>query len=210
MSKHRTIRGLVAGLLGVALLVSGMVVASNMGFKFVPDIPANSAFNLSLPWNNNYTKGSELLNDLPGVTRLQKFNPDSTFTDWFVGASPVQNFDVIKSEAYIANAGSSGSNTAVIVGSHDPNFTLSFNPNEAFNASAPYHQTYTKANELLSDLNGQLGSGAVSRLQKFNADSTFTDWFVGASATQNFNMDLGMGVIVITGNGGSGFAWPHY
>lgn len=39
MRKHRTIWGLVAAVAGVTLLLGGVATASNMGFKFVPQVP---------------------------------------------------------------------------------------------------------------------------------------------------------------------------
>ncbi len=63
---------------------------------------------------------------------------------------------------------------AVVVGSHDPNYTFSFTANQAFNAAAPYHQTFTKANALFNDLNTKLGAGSISRVSKFDATSTLS------------------------------------
>ena len=89
---NRYLKGLLVGLAGVALLVGGFATASNMGFKFVPNVAANQAFNLSMPWNNNFTKANGLFNDLDGqdadVSRLSKFQANSTLIDWFSGAAP--------------------------------------------------------------------------------------------------------------------------
>ncbi|GAB4224800.1 MAG: hypothetical protein Kow0062_26930 [Acidobacteriota bacterium] len=210
MKRNRVIWGLLAGVAAVALMVGGTAVASNMGFKFVPNIGANEFFNLSLPWFNNYTKANELFNDLPGASRISKINPNGSRTSWFNGASFTQNFDVIKAEGYVVEAGGSGVNSAVIVGSHDPNFTLTFNAGEFFNAAAPYHQTFTKANELFNDMNAQMGATAIARISKINANGAQTSWFNGASFSQNFTLDLGMAVIVESQDGGSGYVWPHY
>ena len=50
----------------------------------------------------------------------------------------------------------------------------------------------------------------MNKVQRYNGDTTRTDWFKGANPAQNFALNLGAGVIVVTGNGGSGFAWAHY
>lgn len=206
MKKHRTVWGLVAVVAGAALLLGGAAVASNMGFKFVPQIPGtagNNAFNLSLPWNNNYTNAASLFNDIPGCSRVSKFNTNSTLSSWNAGGG--MNFTIVKGEAYIVFGAGSGQ-TPVIVGSHDPNFTFSF-PNGAYNASAPYHQTYTNASALFTALQGTCPTQVV-RVSKFNANSTLSSWNAGGG--MNFNLDLGAGVLVFTNAPCSGFVWAHY
>ncbi len=210
MKRNSKLWGLVAGAAIVALLVGGTAIASNMGFKFVPNVGANSFFNLSLPWNNNYTAAKDLFNDLPGSQAVNKVNSNGTQSSWFSGAPSAQNYPIIKGEGYIVEAGASGVTTAVIVGSHDPNFTLSFTAGQFFNAAAPYHQTFTRANELFNDFGTQLGATSVAAISKVNANGTRSAWFDGAPAAQNFNLDLGMAVIVEAQDGGSGYVWPHY
>jgi len=213
MTKYRMVRGVLAGLVGVALLAGGLATASNMGFKFVPSVGASQFFNLALPWNNNYTKASQLLNDLPNADRVSKYTSSGALLDWFHGApANPNNYTVAAGEAYIVHAGASPLNTAVIVGSHNPNFTFTFPANAFFNAAAPYHQTFTKASQLLNDIGTHLGGNAVDRVSKYTTVGTTLDWFHGAPATpNNFNLDLGMGVIIHGGStGGSGYVWPHY
>jgi len=210
MRKQRQLWGLVAVAVGFALLIGGVATASNMGFKFVPSIGANQAFNLSLPWNNNYTNAKSLLTDLPGVSRVARFNANSSLTNWTPTSDPSQNFSIVKGSSYVAFAGGSGSNTAVIVGSHDPNYTFSFTAGQAYNAAAPYHQTLTNAKGLLNDLNTKLGAGSVGRVSKFTAGSTLQNWTSTSDPSQNFNLDLGMGVIIFPSQTKSGYVWPHY
>jgi len=211
MTKSRIVRGVLASLVGIALLAGGLATASNMGFKFVPSVGAGQYFNLALPWNNNYTKASQLLNDLPNIVRVSKLGGTGAVLDWFAGAPLSNNFTVSAGEAYYVKAGASASNTAVIVGSHNPNFTFSFPANQYFNAAAPYHQTFTKASQLLNDIGTHLGATAVARVSKLGAGGTYLDWFPGAPLSNNFTLDLGMGVIIKGGStGGSGYVWPHY
>lgn len=210
MKRNSKLWGLVAGAAIVAMLVGGTAIASNMGFKFVPNVGANSFFNLALPWNNNYTAAKDLFNDLPGAQTVNKVNSNGTQLSWFAGAPSAQNYAITKGEGYIVEAGATGVSTAVIVGSHDPNFTLSFTAGTFFNAAAPYHQTFTRANELYNDFGTQLGATSVAAISKVNANGTRLAWFDGAPAAQNFNLDLGMAVIVEAQDGGSGYVWPHY
>lgn len=212
---NRYLKGLLVGLAGVALLVGGFATASNMGFKFVPNVAANQAFNLSMPWNNNFTKANALFNDLAGqdadVAKLSKFTTNSKLVDWFVGAPPANNYNVVKGEAYIVYAKASGPvSAAVVVGSHDPNFTYTFTTNQAYNAAAPYHQTFTKANVLFNDLNTKLGAGAINKISKFTSNSKLVDWFTGSAPANNFNLDLGMGVIIYPAQNKTGYVWSHY
>ncbi|NJN64383.1 MAG: hypothetical protein HC882_05520 [Acidobacteria bacterium] len=210
MKRNSKVWGLLAGAAIVAMLVGGTAIASNMGFKFVPNVGANSFFNLALPWNQNYAQAKDLFDDLSGTVTLSKVNADGTLTNWFSGASTSQNYAITKAEAYIVEAGPSGVNTAVIVGSHDPNYTVSFAAGGFSNAAAPYHQTFTRANQLYNDFGTQLGATAISNIAKVNTDGTRTIWFAGASSSQNFTLDLGMGVVVEANTGGSGYVWPHY
>lgn len=211
MKQNRKLWGIVAGLAALALLVGGTSVASNMGFKFVPNVGANEFFNLSLPWNNNYAKAVELFNDLPGSVAVTRINPNNSKTTWSTGAPTTANFDVVSGEGYVVQAGGSGVTTAVIVGSHNPNQTLDFAANEFFNAAAPYHQTHTKVVDLFTDLNNQLGDpSAIVGVTRINPNNSKTTWSNGAPTTANFDLTLGAAVVIQAGAGGSGYVWPHY
>lgn len=206
MSKFRKARGWLTGLTGVALLLGGFALASNMGFKFVPNIAAGGGFNLSLPWNNNYNTAKDLFDDI-SPQKVAKVESDSTFTEWF-GPGGGVDFPVAKGEAYFVTASSSGALTPVIVGSHDPNYTMSFTGGEGFNASAPYHQTLSSAKDLFIDMNTAL-SDTIQKLAKIESDSTFTEWF-GPGGGVDFALDLGMGVYVTASADTGAYAWPHY
>lgn len=203
--------GYVAVIAGVALLVGGVATASNMGFKFVPQIPGasgNNAFNLSLPWNNNLPTLSSVFDDFAGqgqgVSRVTYFTSDQQFLDWTGPGS--SQFTLNKGDAVIVFGQNSGQ-TPVVVGSHDPNFTFTF-PAGALNASAPYHQTYTAAPALFDALTAHCGAGVIARVTKFTSDAQFLDWTGPGSS--NFGLDLGMGVIVFANSPCSGFVWAHY
>lgn len=211
MRNLRHLRGWLAGLAGVALLLGGFAVASNMGFKFVPNVGANQYFDLSLPWNNNYTNAKSLFDDLDlggDITRVIKVNDTFTFTSWYYAAPLANNFAIQKGQAYVVEGGGAGITSAVVVGSHDPNFTFTFAAGKYSNAAAPYHQTLTNAKGLYDDMTAQ-GVG-VTRLVKVNPGFTFTSWYYAAPLANNFNLTLGMGVIVESSTGGSGYVWPHY
>lgn len=209
MKKHRTVWGLVAAALGVTLLLVGVATASNMGFKFVPQIPGTAganAYNLSLPWNNNYTDANSLLTDMSGTIRVARFTPTGGLVNW-LGAGGGTNFTVTKGEAYIVYGGSGGSQP-VIVGSHDPSYTYTFTAGQSLNASAPYHQTLTSADGLFQSLTASCPN-AISRVSKFSATGGLVNW-LGSGGGTNFSLDLGMGVIISAKANCSGYVWPHY
>jgi hypothetical protein len=198
-------KGLIALLAGAALIVGGFAVASNMGFKFVPDIAAGNAFNLSLPWNNNYTDAESLRSDL-GADQVTQVDTASNFISWL--GSTGTNFDILPKEAYIAFAPEANGIQPVVVGSHDPNATIDFAAGEFQNLSAPYHQTLTTAAELFDDIENQLGAGTVEQVTMIDQDTNFISW-IGNSGT-NFDLGLGMGVLVKAASTAGGYQWPHY
>lgn len=208
MKKHRTVWGLVAALAGIALLLGGIATASNMGFKFVPQIPGTpsaNCFNLSLPWNNNYTDAQSLLADIAGAQRVARVETSTNLTSWY-GDDGV-NFSIAKGAAYLV-FGSGTGQTPVIVGSHDPNFTFSF-VNGANNLAAPYHQTFTDAKGLIDDLRSKLGGASViPRVAKFETNTNLTSWYGDDGV--NFSLNLGSGVVVFANGTPSGYVWPHY
>jgi hypothetical protein len=206
MTIFRKPTGWLAVVVGAALLIGGVAVASNMGFKYTTDIPANDAFNLSLPWNNNYTTAEELRNDL-GADRVSKVRANASFQNWFPGSFG-NNFDVAPQEAYVVTAGGTAIQE-VVVGSHDPNATIDFAADEAKNVASPYHQTLTTANDLFQDIESQLGTGTVDRVSKIRANASFQNWFPG-SFGNNFDLQLGMGVVVFAKSTAGGYQYPHY
>lgn len=94
-------------LVGVLILVTGAVMASNMGFKFVPNIPlANpNTYAISLPLNNNYTTADSVFDDIAAsgggcanVSLVRRRTSVGTVDDW-TGTSGL-NFPVVIGEAY--------------------------------------------------------------------------------------------------------------
>ncbi|MDH3284808.1 MAG: hypothetical protein OEQ13_08700 [Acidobacteriota bacterium] len=212
MKRFRMVRGLALGLAGVALVLGGVAVASNMGFKFVPNIPAGENLLLSLPWNNNYTKASELMNDLDvssgNGSTVSKVNTDASLTTWFYGGPPANNYTVAKGEAFLWKTGTSSVTASVIVGSHDPNFKITVPASQNFAMSVPYHTTYTAANGLL---NAMETPAAGTTLSSYNTDASLTTWFYGGPPANNFAIVLGKGVLIKAGASGiTNFAVSHY
>lgn len=218
MSKFRKIWGLAFGLVGVALLVGGVAMSSNMGFKYTTNIGTSQNFNLSLPWNNNYGTAADLLNDFSGVphnsaiiTNVSQFTAGGTLATWIYAGAPATNFAINKGEAYVLLSGGSGA-TEVVVGSHDPNFVFSIPANSNFNISVPYHGTHATAADLLNDMSGvPHNSAIVTNLSQFTAGGTLATWIYAGAPATNFSLNLGEGVIALAGGTGlSNYAYPHY
>lgn len=165
------------------------------------------AFNLSLPWNNNYTDARSLFTDLgTGIQRVSKLEANSKLTNWN-GPGGGTNFTIAKGSSYIVYGSGSGQ-TPVIVGSHDPNFTFNFVANQAYNAAAPYHQTLTDARSLFNSINAACPN-SMQRVTKIGANTKTVSWN-GPGGGSNFNLDLGMGVVIYTKANCNGYVWPHY
>lgn len=209
MRKHRI---LIATLVLGLFAVGSVAVASNMGFKFVPQIPGTAganAFNLSLPWNNQYTNAASLFTDLggaaAGIQRVVKYTTAGTLQT-YNGTPLSTNFNLSKGEAYIVFGSGSGA-TPVIVGSHDPNFTHTFAAG-ATNAAAPYHQTYTNAAGLFTAINTAC-PGKLQRIVRYTPQATLQT-YNGTPLSTNFNLVLGEGVLVFVNADCTGFVWAHY
>lgn len=206
MKKHKLV-GLVAVALGLALLVGSGAIGSNMGFKFVPVIQGAKSFNLSLPWNNNYTDAASLFDDINSygaVARVTQVSPTFAAISWL--GTFGTDFAVAKGEAYVVTSVGPSNINPVIVGSHDPNFTFSF-PSGAYNASAPYHQTYTDAATLFDAISATCPN-KVTRVSQISPTFAVISW-LGTFGT-NFSLDLGTGVVVSTNAACNGFTWAHY
>jgi hypothetical protein len=199
MSK-RTLTGLVVGAVCVALLVGGVAVASNMGFKYVASVTANKSFNVALPWNNNYTNAQSLLTDT-GAVSVQRLTEAKVLQTW---SGTGVNFTITKAEGYILNAGAGGL-TPTLVGSHDPNFLVDF-PAGSFNFGTPYHTTLTNAGALLSDL--QAVDAGFASVQRLTEDKVLQTW--NGTTGVNFSLTLGESHIVNHPSGATGYAAPHY
>ena len=109
--------------LALVLVVGGLVVASNMGFKFVPNFAvANTDYWVSVPYNNNYTVAQDVCDDVGvSATLVSRFDtPTSLRQDWTCPFG--NNFTVNSGEGLFVRVGAP--TTPTIVGSHDPNLSI--------------------------------------------------------------------------------------
>lgn len=202
--------GIVAVIAGLAVLVGGVATASNMGFKFVPSMQSGKAYNLSLPWNNNYTNAESIFSDVGGLDRVARVTTSGGYSSWLGLGNGGDNFPVAKGEAYVLfTAAALLPPTPVVVGSHDPNYTYNF-PTGAYNAAAPYHQTYQVAQDLFAAL-GTSCPTQLDRVARVDDDTAaFVSWLGLGNGGDNFPMTLGKGVVVFMTAPCNGFVWAHY
>jgi hypothetical protein len=185
---------------GVLLLACGAAVASNMGFKFVPNItqsgPAKQ-YTVSFPLNNNYTNAASVLGDIPGgcnatgVIRIAPSVGGSTRQGWLAPGTGT-NFSISKGEGYLVET-TANCTTWVIVGSHDPAYVYNFASGLQTLASIPYHTTATAAADLLSSV-GPNASGVI-RIAPSVGGATRQGWLAPGTGT-NFPVTIGEAYLV--------------
>jgi hypothetical protein len=140
-------------------LLGGLVLASNMTFKFVPAIPTADpqVYDVSIPLVNNYANLADIFNDIdssPGCLAAQVtvFNPDQSTCSWTGSLScnqPYQPGQLVRVSVF--SAGCSG---WVIVGAHNPGFSYSFptaDP-DVYGVSIPYHTTAMNLSDLFNEI----------------------------------------------------------
>lgn len=192
--------------LALVLVVGGLVVASNMGFKFVPNFTTpNADYWLSVPYNNNYTVAQDVCDDLGSATLVSRFDtPSGVRQDWTCPFG--NNFSVTSGEGLFIRVGSAS--TPVIVGSHDPSLTIPAGGFTVANAdwflSIPYHTTAAVADDICSEVGPN--ATLVSRFD--TASGVRQDWTCPFG--NNFSVNIGEALAVRVGSATSAFTPSHY
>jgi hypothetical protein len=201
-----------------AIILTGGLMASNMGFKLNYTLQAAdggvtslSGFqSIGLPYNQQVglNNAGDLLADITagGVNALtlQRFDPVSDQNAPYPG--PGGNFSLVSGEGYLLGVTSSG--PYIIVGSHDPGKTINFvaadggiNSLSGFQRYAhPYHGVASTAGEFLVE------TGALT-IQDFDPITDQNAPYPGPGG--NFPLVPGKGYLVgVTSN--SSFIPAHY
>ena len=195
---------------GAVVVLAGLAMASNMGFKLNYTLQTNAAGNnlnwVSLPYFNNYTVAEDVVTDVDGdcgagtVSNVKKFDPyNNSYTTHFPGSSK-NNFTIDTGISYGVKV--SASCTWIIVGSHDDNYDpggsssvnliLSGGGISTDNwVSVPYHTTLSNA----EDLCGEIGSTASSVRMFDTPNNSYTTHICG-STKNKFSLTPGLGVAV--------------
>lgn len=188
-----------AATLLVAALVSGSLVASNMGFKLNYPLQGAGAGSLdgtntiALPFNpqSGITTASALKNDITAstgvaVTNVQKLLKANNSFQAYTGARGSVDFPLVAGEGYrvrmVADA------NYIVVGSHDPSLSVSLTAAGAGSLDGtneyayPYHSTATNA----SQLRNEIGAGVVINVQKLLKANNSFQAYTGARGSVDF------------------------
>jgi len=197
MAKHMKL-WVVGALL---LAVGGTVIASNMGFKFVPNVAqAGKVYTISLPINNNYTNADSVFQDINAsgcsAAKVEKMVPSAgglQRVTWLGFGSAADNFTVSKGEGYIVQT--NGACTSwVVVGSHDPTYSYSFpQVGKAYLVGVPYHTTATVANDLFTSIPN---CAKVEKIVPSAGGLQRVTWLGFGSAADNFPVSIGEAYVV--------------
>lgn len=199
----------------VALLVGGVVVASNMGFKLNKTIVgpgvgvASGTQDIGLPFNQqtSLVKASNLRADIiaSGATgvSVSRFNPVTDALQVYSGLSVADDFDLVPAEGYRVKV--SGGSSYIIVGSHDPGLVVSLDgPGTNGSASGtqlysyPYHSTASAASQLRQEILSQSGGGVSVTVSRFNPATDALKVYSGLSVADDFALTPGESYIIKT------------
>ncbi len=203
---------LVMGFALAAVLATGGLLASNMGFKINYTLNGAGANgfvagenHVAMPFNKQLgmTDAAGFLTDVQnapcGAASVQRFDPTLGFRQTYTGGKIAgTNFALGTCESYFVQMNAGQTCGYIIVGSHDPNAQCTFNGTGVGgfvagenNYALPYHTTANNAAELL----GQLPNAAS--VQRFEGTLGFRQTYTGGKiAGTNFAVTPGEGYFV--------------
>ena len=188
-----------------AVLVTGGLVASNMGFKLnyplkkaAVGVSKSGTQSIGLPYNRQVgiDTAQDLFKDIQssGIT-IQNIQRYDILTDQnAVYASGTANYGLDKAAGYLVKVASNGD--YIIVGSHDPSFTVNLkaaaggvSKSGTQRYAHPYHGVSASAKELFQELTPE-----VQNVQRY--DSVTDQNQVYASGTADFALAPGQSYLV--------------
>ncbi len=185
---------LVPAIVLASFLVSGVLIATNMGFKFNrvlngPGSSASGANAVGLPFHKQVgmVNAKHLIDDITAgggaVAGITRFVNSSDSFDTYNGIGGAA-FTLAKSEGVIVTMNTDAE--YMVFGTHDPGHVVNFNgvgtSLSGLNFySPPYHSTSINAEELLDEINDAGGSAiaihrydnSTDRLQTFDGVSGY-------------------------------------
>ena len=209
MKQKSRIKVLALAAVVVTLGVGGVVIGSNMGFKFNLALTGGVDQWVSLPYNSPYADADDVLDALmPGGGTVTRFLPTAPPSVDFWNGSSGTNFATTAGEGLQLNPLTPGTTNAVVVGSHNPFANVpagGFIANRDYLISIPYHTTAQNADDLLADLPSS--GGTATRLIPGTPPSV--DFWNGSSGT-NFSVVLGEGYVVRVLSDSPGYIPAHF
>jgi hypothetical protein len=209
------------------VVVSGGLLASNMGFKLNKRLNGAGAGGAAVGENHitlpfvprvNVADADNLLTDIEGgdtslVNFVQRFDPLTNQREtWFGGKVGGVLFTIAPCESYFVTMGVGVSLDYTIVGSHDPSIQCTFNgagvggwASNENTYGIPYHTTAENAADLLGTIPD------VAFVQRFDpiADQRET-WFGGKIGGTNFSIEPGEGYFVQMNGGTTATILPEH
>jgi hypothetical protein len=203
----RVRRTLLVTTLVILLLVGGLAVGSNMGFKYAPTFPGseiNVDHWVSLPYKSAFASADEVCNVVPNASLVSRFDPVSAFrVDWTCPFG--DNFDLNPGEGVFIRV--TAASNPVFVGSHDPDLEI---PVGGFTVSGidhivsiPYHTTAVTAQDLCDEI---ANSTLVSRFDPVSQSRI--DW--SCPFGSDFAIPRGEAFAVRVGVTGPGWKPDHH
>lgn len=217
MANHKKILW-VAG--AILLAVSTAAFASNMGFKFVPDLQVASpgVYYISLPLNNNYADTTDIWTDM--VNSCGQTGAGSEVTNFFSGGGDCTWFGTSgchqaswntahQQESFRIRLGDAGSTCGswVLVGSHKPDFIYVFGTAtpDAYHVSIPYHTTAVD----IEDIFNEIGASTAAEVTKFFTAGDCT-WFGTSGCNLPIIIGEGLRVRIAVGKAPANWVPSHY
>jgi hypothetical protein len=148
-------RTLLTMTLGLVLLAGGLVLGSNMAFRYkasfqVPD----RDYWLSLPYHNEYTEAQDICRTIgPGASLVSRFDTQKQVRqDWTCPWG--RNFDLTPGEGLFVRVSDPAS--PIFTGHHDPNLRIPVSgfvhPGRDYYLSLPYSTRAEVANDLCQEV----------------------------------------------------------
>jgi hypothetical protein len=203
MTKKRSIILIVA--VAVAVLLTGGLMASNMGFKLNRALLAAGGSSASgtqliaLPYNRQVgiDTAKDLFVDI-GSSNIQNIQRYNTQTDVFEPyAFGLADYNLTAGEGLSVKMGSD--TNYIIVGSHDPSAVIQLEAAGGASASGtnlfapPYHATSAKASQLFVEI----GTTNVQNIQRYNTQTDIYEPY--AFGAPDFNINPGEGYFIKMG-----------
>ncbi len=198
-------------------IVSTVAIGSNMGFKISIPITAGTTAFISLPYyctvdgqsvDGGSATASNLRNDLiaAGGTSVEVYNFNGSIWQRYAGGAIGDvNFSLSSGVGYQVISGTNISGW-VVVGSHNPSKTVTFQAGVTNFVAVPYHSTASTASQLRAEI---IAAGGTS-VEVYNFTGTIWQRYAGgAIGDVDFAIVPGTAYQVISG---SGVSWTpaHY
>ena len=203
---------LKTAVVGLALLSSGAVFASNMGFKLVKPVSAAAVGKtgsnwVSIPYFNNFTIASTVFADIPSCLQVSHYRTATDTYEDFTNSFGDPDFTVAKGEALLVKVSATGNWT--IVGSHDNSFgvPLAVAPVGKTGSnwiSLPYHTNKATVSTLFAEI-----PSALQVSHYLTASDTYED-FTNSFGDPAFAITIGEGLLVKVSATSSSWVPAHY